>query len=336
MFPFIRDDVLPSWWANAIQQYIAGLVGNVRVRQASATVVEVSGGVGEDAVVLAIDGRWRWIEASEQIAHPGGPAGEYVLWATAEDNDIDAVPLPGTDNTDYSFNLQITNGSDPIGVLWRAVARIAWSGAAITGVAPLIGPEVDSLRVGTIVEYGGSADPGGAWLLCDGRALSRTAHAELFAVLQDTYGAGDGASTFNIPDYRGRTGYMPRGAKAIAQTVADIVRGVAGGEREHTLTPAETAVRSHTHRILGNTANGGANHNHSMFDNILRYISGGGWFGSGGGPHGADTVNDDTGHTNPQHAHGIDFQSQGLVESNGAAHNNVPPYLGVNRIIRVI
>jgi phage-related tail fiber protein len=47
-----------------------------------------------------------------------------------------------------------------------------------------------------------TAPPG--WLLCDGSAVSRTSYATLFAVMGTAYGAGDGATTFNLPDFRGR------------------------------------------------------------------------------------------------------------------------------------
>lgn len=61
----------------------------------------------------------------------------------------------------------------------------------------------DNTPIGTIAPYGGTSDPT-YWLICDGRAISRTAYADLFAVIGTTYGTGDGSTTFNIPDLRGR------------------------------------------------------------------------------------------------------------------------------------
>lgn len=55
-----------------------------------------------------------------------------------------------------------------------------------------------------IKAYAGSTAPTG-WLLCDGSAVSRTTYADLFAVVSTTYGNGDGSTTFNVPDLRGRT-----------------------------------------------------------------------------------------------------------------------------------
>jgi microcystin-dependent protein len=56
---------------------------------------------------------------------------------------------------------------------------------------------------GAMHMYGGTAAPAG-WLLCDGSAISRTTYADLFAAIGTNYGAGDGSTTFNIPDVRGR------------------------------------------------------------------------------------------------------------------------------------
>ena len=52
---------------------------------------------------------------------------------------------------------------------------------------------------GCVQAYAGNTLPNG-WLLCDGSAVSRTDYAELYSVIGDTYGAGDGTSTFNVPN----------------------------------------------------------------------------------------------------------------------------------------
>lgn len=68
---------------------------------------------------------------------------------------------------------------------------------------------IDNLLLGIIPigvqwPYGGATPPAG-WLLCDGAAVSRTTYAALFAVLGTSYGAGDGATTFNLPNKSGRS-----------------------------------------------------------------------------------------------------------------------------------
>lgn len=87
----------------------------------------------------------------------------------------------------------------------------------------------DNVPVGTIAPYGGSNDPA-YWLICDGRAISRTAYSELFSVIGTTYGTGDGSTTFNIPDLRGNVAV---GASATYDL------GDSGGEDTHILVENE-------------------------------------------------------------------------------------------------
>lgn len=58
------------------------------------------------------------------------------------------------------------------------------------------------LPPGTVLPFAGAVPPTG-WLLCDGSNVSRTTYARLFAVIGTTYGAGDGSTTFRLPDLRG-------------------------------------------------------------------------------------------------------------------------------------
>jgi microcystin-dependent protein len=96
---------------------------------------------------------------------------------------------------------------------------------------------------GSVSAYAGSSAPGG-WLLCDGTAVSRTDYATLFAIIDITYGNGDGVNTFNLPNLKGRV-VVGRDA---AQTEFDGL-GETGGAKTHTLTINE--MPSHTHTYLG-------------------------------------------------------------------------------------
>ena len=62
---------------------------------------------------------------------------------------------------------------------------------------------VDPVPTGVVLPFGGSTVPEG-FLLCNGAAISRTTYAKLFAAIGTLYGAGDGATTFNLPDMRDR------------------------------------------------------------------------------------------------------------------------------------
>src|SRR5215831_373279 len=62
---------------------------------------------------------------------------------------------------------------------------------------------IGGVPTGCVLEFAGSAAPSG-FLLCDGSAVSRSIYATLFGIISTTYGVGDGSSTFNVPDVRGR------------------------------------------------------------------------------------------------------------------------------------
>ena len=81
------------------------------------------------------------------------------------------------------------------------------------------------IPVGSMMPYGGSAAPIG-WLLCQGQAVSRATYASLFAVLGAAYGAGDGSTTFNLPDLRQRFP-LGKAASGVGSTL-----GATGGNIE--------------------------------------------------------------------------------------------------------
>jgi len=100
--------------------------------------------------------------------------------------------------------------------------------------------EPDVNPPGTILAFAGVGAPAG-YLLCDGTAVSRSTYAALYAAIGTTWGVGDGATTVNTPDLRGRS---PLGAGSgpglSARAVADT-----GGTETHQLVTAE--LPSHTH-----------------------------------------------------------------------------------------
>lgn len=83
----------------------------------------------------------------------------------------------------------------------------------------------DGNPAGTIIPFAGSIAPDG-YLVCDGSAVSRTVYTTLFTVIGTTYGSGDGSTTFNVPNIKGRvvTGYDA--AQSEFQTI-----GLTGGEK---------------------------------------------------------------------------------------------------------
>ena len=93
---------------------------------------------------------------------------------------------------------------------------------------------------GTLAYFGMSTAPTG-WLKANGAAISRSTYADLFAAIGTTYGAGDGSSTFNIPDLRGE---FPRGW--------DDGRGVDSGRGFGSSQADE--FKSHTHTSPGGSS----------------------------------------------------------------------------------
>ena len=117
-----------------------------------------------------------------------------------------------------------------------------------------------AVPAGVLMPYVANAAPTG-WLLCDGAAVSRSTYADLFAACGTAYGSGDGSTTFNLPDLRGR---LPLGrdnmggtsANRVTATEADTLGGASGEESftgttdDHTLTIDE--IPAHTHSLPAN------------------------------------------------------------------------------------
>jgi microcystin-dependent protein len=95
----------------------------------------------------------------------------------------------------------------------------------------------------------GATAPAG-YLLCDGAAVSRTTYAALYSALggaSSPWGQGDGSTTFNVPDMRGRA---PKGAGQ-GTGLTNRALGATTGTETHLLTSAESGVPAHTHGYSG-------------------------------------------------------------------------------------
>lgn len=100
---------------------------------------------------------------------------------------------------------------------------------------------------GFIGIWGGSAVPAG-WLACDGSAVSRTTYVALFNAIGTTHGNGDGATTFNLPDLRGRA---PIGAGSGPTLTARTAGQKLGDENLQT--------HAHVQNVLANPGTGPLN-----------------------------------------------------------------------------
>jgi microcystin-dependent protein len=173
------------------------------------------------------------------------------------------------------------------------------------------------------------------WLLCDGTAISRTVYALLFAAIGTTYGVGDGSTTFNVPNLKGRAVVM----RDAAQVEFDVL-GETGGAK--TMTTSAMPVHDHG----GVTGNQDDDHTHSgvtdsvdagASDDVMRFNYPDGDRASDPRVNGELQGNTNLSHTHPfdteiqnptNHTHGVN--PQGL----GTAGGNMPPYMVLNYVIR--
>lgn len=182
-----------------------------------------------------------------------------------------------------------------------------------------------SLPAGTIVQWPGATAPAN-WLICDGAAVSRTTYASLFAAIGVQYGSGDGTTTFNLPNLKGRVAVGLDSSQTEFDTLGEI-----GGAKTHTLTSAQ--IPSHTHTYSGTTNTTGS-HNHI---NGWASITGYNYVGSGGNSNwpfggGSNAAQRDL-QAAGDHSHTFSGTTAANTGGDGA-HNNLQPYIVLNYIIK--
>ena len=215
------------------------------------------------------------------------------------------------------------------------------------------------------------AEPPTGWLLCDGSAVDRTTYSALFALIGIIYGSGDGTTTFNLPNTKGR---IPVGRDA-AQTEFDVI-GEVGGAKTHILATTEIpshqhTMANHTHSGTSSTVSSGHTHNFStggrsaahthsltvligklaslanstgaspgqiiggVADTRTQQVIPGSSFGTESADH---THSGTTGDINQNHTHtlttGGPSNNTSDAAGGGGAHNNLQPYIVLNYIIK--
>jgi microcystin-dependent protein len=226
------------------------------------------------------------------------PAGSYAPLASPAFTGDPTAPTP-------------TAGDNDTSIATTAFVTTAVS-AATSGSA---------IPAGAIMDYAGSAAPTG-WYICDGSLKNRTTDAALFAAIGTTFGAGDGSTTFALPDLGGR---VTAGKEATATRLTTAGSGVdgatlgsAGGGQTHTLTTAQLPVHAHDLANHTHANSGGANIGTVNNGTFVSYTDGGpvgnwlGYWGSSSGPSSNTSGN----------------------AGSGSAHPNVQPTMVLNKIIK--
>lgn len=151
--------------------------------------------------------------------YPEGARLWYVDSSTGEASLLRSTKGNNTDNF-------VTN-PEVIGTSW--VLDIVTQGYVQEQLEPVKAAIVARLPAGFVAAWPGNTPPDG-WLVCNGSAVSRTTYADLFAAIGTTFGAGDGSTTFKLPDYQGDflRGYLSGTSSAIGTRQAEGLPNISG------------------------------------------------------------------------------------------------------------
>lgn len=192
-----------------------------------------------------------------------------------------------------------------------------------------------NVPLGGILIHTAAAAPNSSFVLPYGQAISRATYSAYFALVNTGYGAGDGSSTFNVPDLRGRVvpGADNMGGSAAsrltsASNMGTGLLGQVGGAETHTLTTAQLASHSHANTLT----DPGHTHGATQQNSATTMSSGGGGSGYAGGSNNPIAVT--SGFAINSAATGITITNTSA--GSGSAHNNMQPSICLNYILRIL
>jgi microcystin-dependent protein len=286
-------------------------------------------------------------------------ARKMILKFTGAHTAIRTVTIPTvpkiyimTNGTTGGFDITISNGSSTVNIVANETAMI-WTDGTTVDSNSINGGNPAGI-VGSVMDYAGTTTPLG-WLLCYGQAISRTTYSALFTAIGTLYGVGDGATTFNIPDCRGRVtaGQDDMGgvsANRLTTPLDGDTLGAAGGAESVALSTAELAAHTHTSAAhahgfgtLAGTTNSNGAHTHSLSNGTVIGRDLGAGTGSSSFAAGTrDMQGTVTALSAGLHNHTVDINTGSTASAtpgatgsagSGTAHNNVQPTIIFNKII---
>ena len=189
--------------AAASQSAAANSASAAKTSETNAAASESAAGKSAEAAQTAKSAAESAAERAEAAA--GEIDMSTYLQKTGDGKDV-TVSFTAPDDADFS---KITSGSKLSAIM---ILLSRWRNYIAQALTP----------TGTVLPFAGQTIPNG-FLLCDGRAVSRTTYAGLFAVIGTIYGSGDGSTTFNLPDMRGRVAVGLDSDSNLGKTVGEKV-----------------------------------------------------------------------------------------------------------------
>lgn len=224
-----------------------------------------------------------------------------------------------------------------------------------------------AVPVGSVTMWAGdTTDVPDGWNLCDGSAISRSTYSDLYTLLGNTFGAGDGSTTFNVPDMTDRF---------VVGAGSSYSRNSKGGSSSNNLSHTHTvnthshSISQHSHTVSSHRHYTGA-HSHgsgsytadivrtATFQMYLRQVSSGGWtsnilnnlYNSSGSSVGQSSGVSVRGTSDAANAGYTDYQAPGTSTAGATSTGNTspstgsggsssqenrPPYIGIFYIIKI-
>jgi microcystin-dependent protein len=190
------------------------------------------------------------------------------------------------------------------------------------------------LPFGMMVDYAGTSAPS-LWLLCYGQAISRSTYSDLFGIVGTTYGSGDGSTTFNLPDCRGRVaagqddmgGVSANRLTGLTNGVNGDTLGASGGLESFTLATANLPSHTHDAGTLAGVTSTDGSHTHTEDSTQSN--------GQAESGTGKSVVTDDSGTTGSggSHSHDVTVSGATAAAGSGTAMPHIQPTLILNKII---
>ncbi len=309
----VSGDISTKGWSSIpAGQKIVVTVGRGTAFESKYLVSSITFGVSSSTMtVVAAD---RNFDGTPPLNAPAGTTVEHTISATEM-----------TTFTDHMRTRQ-AHGSDGDLVDQNSVQALSnktFPTPTATGHPATKGYVDQAIPVGGLIAFAGAAGfDVNRWQVCDGSALSRVTYAALFAVIGIKHGAGDGSTTFNVPDLRSRFivgSGKGSGVDSQGNAFTDRTVGLKGGAETHRLTVGE--MPSHNHGGL--TGNAGLHDHGGGFrtDGTRRTIEAGSDWNTGAS------------YGNPLLPQGDHLH---IIPSSGGdtAHNNLPPFYALAYLIR--